>query len=232
MNFKADVERYLGVILDDYQLKQFNDYFNFLIDYNKRVNLTAITTEIEVYYKHFFDSLTSIRLVDFKKIITICDMGAGAGFPSIPLKIVFPHLEIFIVDALNKRITFLRELVRLLNINKCYLSHERIENFAKNNQNTFDLVTARALGNMSLITEMGIPMVKLSGIFLAYKGPEYVDELESAKNGICLLGGEIDKVESFILPDSYGTRNLISIRKKKEIKGYPRVFQVMKNKPL
>ncbi|MDY0338905.1 MAG: 16S rRNA (guanine(527)-N(7))-methyltransferase RsmG [Acholeplasmataceae bacterium] len=232
MNFNEDVKEIFHVVLNDKQNEQFHQYYDFLVEYNKKVNLTAITEQDEVFYKHFFDSLTAINYFNFSQITSLCDMGAGAGFPSIPLKIIYPHLEVTIIDSLNKRILFLEQLTKKLGLESIHLIHERIETYASSHQMNFDLVTARALGDLSLICEMGLPMVKINGNFLAYKGSKIDEELERSMNGIKILGGEIKSVESFELPHNFGFRTIINIKKTKNVKGFPRTFQLMKKKPL
>lgn len=232
MMFKDDIEKLLNIQLTLEQQKMFDVYYQYLIEYNKITNLTRIVDEIEVYYKHFYDSLTLAKTINFDQIQTICDMGSGAGFPSIPLKIMFPYLKIAIVDSLNKRIIFLKNLMEKLKFIDVDLVHDRVESYALLNQNKFDLVTARALGHMSLITEMGLPMVKNSGYFIGLKAQNYEEELKQSLNGIKILGGEVIDVKSFELPFSFGHRVHIVIKKIKQVKGYPRSFVMMTKKPL
>jgi len=232
MKFKDDLKKYLDIDLSDKQIDQFQTYYEFLIEYNKNINLTSITEMDEVYYKHFFDSLTALKYIDFNDINSLCDMGSGAGFPSLPLKIIYPHLEITIIDSLNKRLLFLERLIDKLKFDQVILIHDRIENYALNHQNHFDFVTARALGDLSLISEMGLPMTKIEGHFLAYKGQNIEEELGKAISGIQKLGGKIETLYSFELPYEYGGRSLVYITKIKEVKNFPRNFQLMKNKPL
>ncbi|MCF7931087.1 MAG: 16S rRNA (guanine(527)-N(7))-methyltransferase RsmG, partial [Acholeplasmataceae bacterium] len=167
MKFKEDISKELNIEITEEQATQFETYYQFLIEYNEITNLTRITEKEEVYYKHFYDSLTLVKSINFNEIESICDMGSGAGFPSIPLKIIYPHLQVTIVDSLNKRIIFLNKLVDKLGLVDIKLIHNRVEVFALDNQMEFDLVTARALGNLSLILEMGIPMTKIGGKFIA-----------------------------------------------------------------
>ncbi len=232
MNFEADIRNYFLIELSPKQVHQFQQYYQFLIEYNLNVNLTAITEQNDVYYKHFFDSLTAVKFIDFDKVNSICDMGSGAGFPSIPLKIMFPHLEVTIIDSLNKRLKFLDQLMNKLEIGQVNLVHDRIENYAIKHQCEFDLVTVRALGDLSLICEMGLPMTKINGSFIAYKGSNADDEIVKSTDGIQKLGGKIDFVKTFELPYGYGHRTIIKISKIKDIKGFPRSFQLMKKKPL
>ncbi|MBE0701535.1 MAG: 16S rRNA (guanine(527)-N(7))-methyltransferase RsmG [Acholeplasmataceae bacterium] len=232
MTFKEHVLQNFGIHLSSQQETQFEVYFNYLIEYNKITNLTRITDEREVYIKHFFDALTIIKILDFNAVHSLCDMGSGAGFPSIPLKIIFPHLDITIIDSLGKRIIFLENLINKLILTPINLINDRIETYAVKNQLKFDLVTARALGNMSLICEMGLPMTKVGGFFIAYKSINYEQELNQAKNAIKLLGGQIAKIETFELPNQMGHRTLISIQKTHTSQGFPRSFSQMIKKPL
>ncbi|MDO9630008.1 MAG: 16S rRNA (guanine(527)-N(7))-methyltransferase RsmG, partial [Acholeplasmataceae bacterium] len=206
MMFKNDVEKLLNIELTLEQQKMFSVYYEYLVEYNKITNLTRIVDEKEVYYKHFYDSLTLAQTTDMNLIESICDMGSGAGFPSLPLKIVFPHLKVTIVDSLNKRIIFLGKLVEKLSLTQVELVHDRVEVYATKNQNKFDLVTARALGHMSLITEMGIPMLKKEGLFIGLKAQNYEEELNQSTNGIKILGGEVKKINKFDLPYGFGYR--------------------------
>lgn len=232
MNFRQDLLEILDVEITDEQLQTLNVYYQYLIEYNKTTNLTRITETDEVYYKHFYDSLTLAKTIDMKKIQTVCDMGSGAGFPSLPLKIIFPHLKITIVDSLNKRIIFLEKLVDKIGLTNVDLIHDRVEHYAKAYQAAFDLVTARALGSMSLISEMGIPMTKIGGYFIGLKGINYENEMIEAGHGIELLGGKISEIIKHELPHQYGTRFHIVIKKIKHVSGYPRQYAVMMKKAL
>lgn len=232
MSFEKDMMELLGISLTSSQIEQFSQYFEFLIEYNKITNLTRITEKDEVYYKHFYDSVTLINTLDFKNMVTLCDMGAGAGFPSIPLKIVFPHLKVTIIDSLGKRITFLKQLVERLGLHDVWINHDRNELFAVKHQQEYDVVTARALGQLSLILEMGIPMLKVGGFFIAPKGGNCDDEIKESENALHTLGGEIKKIIRFDLPHQFGQRTNILVQKVKHIKGYPRTFTQMSHKAL
>ncbi|MDI6453667.1 16S rRNA (guanine(527)-N(7))-methyltransferase RsmG [Peloplasma aerotolerans] len=232
MSVKEDLLRNLKISLDEKQEEQFEKYYAFLIEYNKKINLTRITEKKEVYYKHFYDSLTIVQTVDMANINSICDMGSGAGFPSIPLKIIYPDLDVTIIDSLNKRITFLNELTNLLEISNVHLIHDRIETFAIKHQKKYDLVIARALGNMQLITEMGLPMTKPGGYLVAYKALNYDLELSQASACINKLGGKISDVRTFELPQEFGHRVHVVVNKVKHVDGYPRSFVKMTKNPL
>jgi len=232
MQFKNDLARGLKIEIDDVQENQFELYYEFLIEYNKITNLTRITEKDEVYYKHFYDSLTMASSLNMNDVQSICDMGSGAGFPSIPLKIIYPHLQITIVDSLNKRIVFLKKLIEKLDLNNVTLVHDRVEHYALDHQQQFDIVTARALGNLSLISEMGIPMTKMNGRFIALKGINYELELLESSQTLDILGSKVEEIKKYDLPYEFGTRYHIIIKKNKHIKGYPRHFSIMSKKPL
>jgi len=222
--------------IDSKKMKQFNDYLLLLQEWNNKVNLTAIIEEEEVYLKHFYDSLTLARYLDFEKEpLTICDVGAGAGFPSIPLKILYPHLEVTIVDSLKKRINFLEILVDELNLDNVHLYHERAEDFGQNKQfrNAFDIVTARAVANMSVLAEFCLPLTKKEGTFAAMKGSTVSAELNTSKNAIKTLGGKTQKLETFDLPEDAGERSIILVNKERNTpKKYPRQAGTPNRKPL
>lgn len=211
--------------LSDKQLKQFDKYFQLLIEWNEKINLTALTAKEDVYLKHFYDSITAIFHYDFTKKLHICDVGAGAGFPSIPIKICFPHLEITIIDSLNKRIGFLNHLATELEIDSVHFHHGRAEDFGSDPlfREKFDVVMARAVARMSVLTELCLPLSKRNGVFIAMKGAQAEDELTDAKNAIRLLGGEVNEMKTFTLPREDSERSMIIINKKiKTPKKYPR----------
>lgn len=213
------------ISLTDQQMNQFQIYFETLVEWNKKMNLTAITEKSEVYAKHFFDSITPAFHVDFNEITTLCDVGAGAGFPSIPLKICFPHLKVTIVDSLKKRIAFLDHLADKLSIEHVEFYHDRAETFGqnKNFRQQFDLVTARAVAKMSVLSELCLPLVKTNGRFVALKGPNVQTELDEASQAIKVLGGELKELFSVDLPNDQGERSLIVLDKIKSTpKKYPR----------
>lgn len=214
-----------SIVLTDQQMKQFSQYFDLLIEWNKKMNLTAITEQKEVYLKHFYDSISLAFFEDFSMGKKICDIGAGAGFPSIPLKIVFPTLQVTIVDSLNKRILFLTELVQQLGLTDVSLYHERAETFGQQTEarGTFDFVTARAVARLNVLSELCLPLVKKEGLFLALKAVKSEEEIKEAKHAIAVLGGKIQQEYSFKLPISADERHIVMIQKKKETpKKYPR----------
>jgi 16S rRNA (guanine527-N7)-methyltransferase len=214
-----------GISLSRQQLDQFETYYQTLVEWNEKMNLTAITEKNEVYLKHFYDSISAAFYFDFQKPLRICDVGAGAGFPSIPLKIVFPHLDVTIVDSLNKRITFLDHLAEVLQLKNVQFIHDRAESFGqkKEHRESYDIVTARAVARMSVLSELCLPLVKLGGTFIAMKAANANEELEAAKKAISVLGGSLQNVHSFHLPFEESERNILIIKKEKQTpKKYPR----------
>ncbi|MGQ9023771.1 16S rRNA (guanine(527)-N(7))-methyltransferase RsmG [Bacillus sp. 18-5] len=214
-----------GMTLSPVQLEQFETYFRMLVEWNEKMNLTSITEKEEVYLKHFYDSISAAFFIDFHKVTTICDIGAGAGFPSIPLKICFPHLHVTIVDSLQKRITFLNELAKGLNLQDTTFYHDRAETFGqrKEKRESYDLVTARAVARLSVLSELCLPLVKKEGLFVSLKASAADEEMQAGKKAVTVLGGEVVEKHSFVLPLEESERNIIVIEKKKQTpKKYPR----------
>lgn len=208
------------------QSDQFEAYFKLLVATNEHVNLTTITEKSEVYLKHFYDSITPALFVSQirEAPISLCDVGAGAGFPSIPLKILFPQLKITIVDSLNKRIRFLTELVDQLRLNDVRLVHSRAEEFGNRkspDRQSFDIVTARAVARLTVLSELCLPLVKVGGQMIAMKAAKAEDELKAAEKAIMILGGQFQADHAFTLPISDEQRHLIVIKK---IKGTPKKY--------
>ncbi len=223
----------LNINIDDNTMDKFNIYYDFLVEYNQKVNLTAIANYDDVMIKHFYDSLILTKGLPSGNI-NLCDVGAGAGFPSVPCAIVNKDINVTIVDSLNKRITFLNELVNnKLNINNVRPMHARAEEHAQKYREYYDVVTARAVARLNILAELCLPLVKTGGLFIAMKSTEGNEEVNEALNGISILGGKIIDTKSFELPNGMGHRELIIIKKLKECpKKYPRQFSVIKNKPL
>lgn len=221
-----------GIILTNKQLQQFETYYETLIEWNEKMNLTAITNKEDVYLKHFYDSLTISFDFDIHNQ-SLCDIGAGAGFPSIPLKIVFPQLRITIVDSLTKRITFLKHLFNVLELENVEAISARAEEYALNHRESFDIVTARAVARLNILDELCLPLVKKDGYFITLKGLKAKEELSEAKNGIEKLGGQVGKEVDFTLTDENDHRCNIFIHKIKSTPvKYPRAFGQIKKKPL
>jgi 16S rRNA (guanine527-N7)-methyltransferase len=214
-----------GITLTDQQLDQFETYYKTLVEWNEKMNLTAITDKADVYLKHFYDSITAAFYFDFSKPFHLCDVGAGAGFPSIPLKIAFPHIQVSIVDSLNKRISFLNHLAKELKLENVYFIHDRAETFGvnPNYRESFDVVTARAVARMSVLSELCLPLVKVSGHFIAMKAAHANEELEIGQKAITTLGGKLENMFTFTLPIEDSERNILVIKKEKlSPKRYPR----------
>jgi 16S rRNA (guanine527-N7)-methyltransferase len=204
-----------GVELSDKQWGQLDQYFTILVEWNEKMNLTAITEREQVYVKHFYDSLSLSFYVDMKKTKNIADIGSGAGFPSIPLKIAFPHLEVTIVDSLNKRITFLRHLVDQLGLDKVTCVHSRAEDAARSKllRDRFDLVTARAVARLNVLNELCLPFAKPDGLFAAMKGSQGEEELSESANSLRELKGKHVSSHSLELPMEDAVRHIIIVRK-------------------
>lgn len=221
-----------GITLTDKQIQQFQTYYETLIEWNEKMNLTAITQKEDVYLKHFYDSLT-ISFDYSLNAQSLCDIGAGAGFPSIPLKIVYPNLKITIVDSLSKRITFLNHLIQVLGLEDVQAISARAEEYAIEHRESFDIVTARAVARLNILDELCLPLVKLNSDFITLKGLKAKEELNEAKNGIEKLGGKVIKEEDFTLTDENDHRCNIYIHKVKPTPSkYPRAFGKIKKKPL
>jgi 16S rRNA (guanine527-N7)-methyltransferase len=224
-----------GISLSPQQLSQFDTYYKLLVEWNEKMNLTAITDEEEVYLKHFYDSITASFYVDLNQELTLCDVGAGAGFPSIPLKICFPNLKVTIVDSLNKRITFLQNLASELGLENVHFVHDRAETFGKNAdyREKFDLVTARAVARLSVLSELCLPLVKEGGMFVPMKAAAASEELEKGKKALQILGGKLEEVHTFSLPLEESERNILIINKIKSTpKKYPRKPGTPNKQPL
>ncbi|HEG8808977.1 TPA: 16S rRNA (guanine(527)-N(7))-methyltransferase RsmG, partial [Staphylococcus aureus] len=198
--------------------------YRLLVEWNEKMNLTSITDEHDVYLKHFYDSIAPSFYFDFNQPISICDVGAGAGFPSIPLKIMFPQLKVTIVDSLNKRIQFLNYLASELQLQDVSFIHDRAETFGKGvYRESYDVVTARAVARLSVLSELCLPLVKKGGQFVALKSSKGEEELEEAKFAISVLGGNVTETHTFELPEDAGERQMFIIDKKRQTpKKYPR----------
>ena len=211
------------------QLQQLEKYYEMLIEYNKKMNLTAITDKEDVYLKHFYDCLTISKIIDLNKENTLCDLGSGAGFPGLVLKIFYPHLSITLVDSLEKRIKFLKEVIKELNLHFIEAVHDRIEEYSVKNIEEYDVVTARAVTNLSALLEMGSPLIKINKYFIAMKG----NFNEEYKNALKELKLKEESSIEFGLPKEEGHRTLIKIvKKEKTPEKYPRKYSEIKKKQL
>lgn len=228
-DFYQTVKEY-GVILNETQLMQFEKYAKMLVEWNEKMNLTAITDIDEIYEKHFLDSILPSFDVELKG--SFCDVGAGAGFPSIPLKIVYPDLKVTIVETLGKRVTFLNALCKELGLEDVNCVHARAEDYAKDHRESFDIVSARAVANLPMLSELCIPLVKQGGMFLALKGANALEEYELAEKAIHILGCEKKQMDEKILSDGSKRINFVFQKIKPTPKKYPRAFAKIKKNPL
>lgn len=227
--------RYFGIELNSRQIEQFLKYYDLLTEWNSFMNLTGITEFGEVMQKHFVDSLALAGEVPVQDIKSLIDIGTGAGFPGIPIKIAFPHIEVVLLDSLAKRVKFLNEVIAQLELTGIRAVHGRAEDLAKQEQyrEHFDLSISRAVANLASLSEYCIPYTKIKGCFISYKSGEVEQELQEAETAIQLLGGEKKRVVKFQLPGSDIDRSLIIIEKKKATpKKYPRKSGLPKKEPL
>ena len=235
-DFKSEMELNLIALdlkLSDNQIKNFYDFMNLLIEKNKVMNLTGIIEPKEVILKHFIDSLTALKYID--KNNSVIDVGTGAGFPGLPLKIADNSLEITLLDSLNKRINFLNEVIEYTSLEKIKTIHGRAEDFGQNAEyrEKYDTATSRAVAPLNILLEYMLPFVKVGGKCICMKGSNCDEEIENAKKTIKILGGEIEKIEKFTLPNSDNNRTILIIKKVKKIdKQYTRNAGVPTKKPL
>ena len=225
----------LSIVLNDKQIQQFEQYYNILVEWNKVMNLTAITEYEEVVEKHFLDSLTIVNAINMEKIETLIDVGTGAGFPGIPLKIAFPHLKVTLLDSLNKRIKFLNEVINLLELDDIKAIHGRAEDYAKQAEyrEQYDICVSRAVANLATLSEYCLPYVKVDGLFVPYKSGEIDEELKSSEKAVSILGGKVEEVVKFQLPGTDIGRSFVKIHKIKETKKkYPRKAGMPTKEPL
>ena len=226
--FYKEVEK-LGIILTENQKKQLEEYYNFLIEYNHKTNLTRITKKEEVYLKHFYDSLTIFKIINLKQELTVIDIGTGAGFPGLVLKIVFPNLKVTLLDSLGKRIDFLNIVIKKLKLKNIETIHARIEDYK---DKKFDIVTSRAVARINLLLEMAIDLVKENGCFILLKS-DVEKELKEAEKAFKILHLKLDQKEEFLLPLEKSKRTVLKIKKiGNHSKEYPRNFAKIKKSPL
>lgn len=226
--FKKALER-LNIKWTDRCLSQLKVYCDFLLEYNKHTNLTAIRNEEDVYLKHFYDSLTIVKAVDLNDIDTLLDIGSGAGFPGLVLKIFYPHLSLTLIDSNNKKTKFLKQVVDKLGLINIEIENDRVENFSLYHLNSFDLVTARAVASMRVLSEISLPLVNVEGFFVAMKG-KGEEELSEAQQTIDIMGGKVVLNEVFFLYHDEGERTLIKIQKirdtkENELRSYEKIIK-------
>lgn len=225
----------LGITLSDRQLNQFEIYYELLHERNKVMNLTAITERDDVILKHFVDSLALVKADCGFSTQRMLDVGTGAGFPGIPLKIAFPDLKVVLLDSLNKRVKFLEEVIDTLGLGHIKAIHGRAEDYArqKDYREQFDLVVSRAVANLSTLSEYCLPYVKVAGMFLPYKSGKIEEELSQGKHAVKLLGGKMEEVVSFVLPGTDMERTILKIKKQKTTpKRYPRKAGLPSKEPI
>ena len=238
MNFKEKLKKKaenIGIALNELQLQQFQDFYELLIEKNKVMNLTSITEEDEVIDKHFIDSLTCNRVIDMNQVKSVIDIGTGAGFPGIPLKIVYPDSDFVLLDSLNKRVRFLNEAIELLHLKKIQAVHGRAEDLARKPEfrGKFDLCVSRAVANLNTLSEYCIPFVRVNGFFISYKAQKGLEEIHESDHCMKELGSKIMRVDEFKLTDIDSNRVLIKIKKcKGTSKLYPRKAGIPSKNPL
>lgn len=223
----------INILFNDKQLHMFYNYMNMLLDWNERINLTAITNPEDMILKHFIDSLTINNYIEKNK--NIADVGSGAGFPGIPLKIYREDIEVTLVDSLNKRINFLDNVISTLGLEDICTVHARIEDFGrnKNYRESFDYVTARAVANLSVLSEYLIPVARIGGKCICMKGNDVAEEVDNGKNAVNILGGKIEKIDEFILPNSDISRSVVIIDKERCTPNrFPRKAGIPSKEPL
>ncbi len=225
----------IGIQADSLMLERFETYYQMLIEWNEKMNLTAITQEEDVIIKHFIDSVLVVKAIDFNRVHSLIDIGTGAGFPGLPLKIVFPQLKVTLMDSLNKRIHFLEAVTQALKLQDVECKHSRAEDLAKeaNYRENYDLVLSRAVSHLSTLSEYCLPFANISGFFVSYKSADCEEELNAAKEAIRILGGQIKTVATAQLPFADITRTYVCVEKiGKTPKTYPRKAGTPTKSPL
>ena len=232
--FLIDYAKKLHINLNEIKCKQLIQYYNLLIEWNEKINLTSITDYKEVVVKHFIDSLSIVNSIDLNSELTLVDVGTGAGFPGIPLKIVFPMLDVVLVDSLDKRVKFLNIVIKELGLNNIKAIHARAEEYGHSEyRESFDICVTRAVANLAVISEYCLPLVNVGGYFVAYKSSNIKDEIYDSEIAIEELGGSIEDVDIFNLPDTDIERSLIRIYKDFNTpKKYPRRNGIPLKKPI
>lgn len=225
--FIKELEK-LGINITEKQLNQLDTYYKLLVETNKHTNLTRITEEKDVYLKHFYDSLTIVKVIDLNQDLSLIDIGTGAGFPGLVLKIIFPNLKITLLDSLNKRIEFLNKVINELDLKDIKTVHSRIEDYKE----IYDVVVSRAVAKTNILLELSCQLVKIGGYFIFLKG-NIDEELKEAQSTLKVLNSKLDQKEIFKLPIENSTRTILKIQKLSKIdKKYPRNFTKIKEKPL
>lgn len=227
--FKEEVIK-LGISVDEGKFDLLKKYYKLLAFWNEKMNLTAITDKKDVYLKHFYDSLTVVKVINLNNISSLCDIGTGAGFPGVVLKIFYPHIELTLVDSLGKRVKFLNEVVKELNLDNVTVLHKRAEEYGREARGKFDLISARAVSSFNVLLEFAAPLMKVSGYFVSMRG---IDDTSGSDNALNKLGLKIELKKSFKLPIEGSERTLILVGKYSETDvKYPRRFSEIKKNPL
>ena len=227
--FKREVEK-LGILVTDEEINKLEKYVFLLKEWNEKINLTTITEKDQVFLKHFYDSLTLVKIIDLEQVSSLCDLGTGAGFPGLVLKIFFPNLKLTLVDALNKRINFLDIVVKELDLKDVILVHARAEEYGRENRELFDVVTARALSSFPILLEYGVPLLKVNGHLIAMRG---LDDSNDGINALKVLNSKINGVLEFKLPYENSQRTLVDVIKLSNTSlKYPRRYSDIKKKTL
>lgn len=221
----------INIKLTENQLEQLEKYYEMLVEYNKVMNLTGITEHDQVFLKHFYDSLTLSKIIDLTKEETLCDIGTGAGFPGLVIKICFPNLKVVLLDSLNKRTKFLSDVINELKLDNIEVVHTRAEEYASKNRNKFDITTARAVAHLSTLLEYSIPMTKQNKYFIALKA-NVDEEIKEIDNALKCLNTKLEEKIEFNLPVENSTRTIIKFRKLKDNGKYPRKYSEIKKNRL
>ena len=236
MNYKIENNlQKIGMKLDDIKIRQFDEYYRMLVEWNKVMNLTGITEYEDVWEKHYIDSLSIVKIQNMDHFEKLIDVGTGAGFPGIPLKIAFPHLKVTLLDSLNKRIHFLTAVIDRLELKDIYTIHGRAEDYAKQEtyREQYDLCVSRAVANLATLSEYCLPYVKIGGMFIPYKSGDIDDEIVDSEKAVKILGGKLLKVEKFELPGTDIGRSLVQIEKVKNTGNkYPRKAGMPSKEPI
>lgn len=227
--------KFFDIELTELQIEQFEKYYELLIDWNNKINLTAITEKEEVWKKHFEDSISIVKAIDMNSVESLIDIGTGAGFPGIPIKIMFPHIKLTLLDSLNKRINFLNLVIDELGLKDVETIHGRAEDFGKdkNYREKYDVCVSRAVANLATLSELCIPFVKVDGYFISYKAEKADEELANAQKAISIFSAGIIKSVELVLSDSDYNRKLIIINKKRNTPAkYPRKAGIPSKEPI
>lgn len=229
--FLEEVKK-LVINLDENQLTQLEEFYELLIGWNEKINLTTITDKEEVYLKHFYDSLTLVKSINLDQEVYLCDVGSGAGFPGIVLKICFPKLKIVLIEALQKRVNYLNDVIQKLKLKDIVAIHTRMEDFSKLNEEKFDIITARAVAHLNVLLEISVRALKINGQMVFMKA-NCDEELENSKQVLNKLSCKIVKIDKFKLPKENSNRTIITILKEEKTNDiYPRNIDKIKKKPL